>query len=349
MQEFSLVHPKNSSQPGFSTYAAFFFSREPGFDRSAAFALTKNSRAVSTITPLPISGKELRPRRAAILSHLCTYVPLFFLCFLSTAPRALPANNLPTPGLVREFPYSLEEVRQAVVAVQKDHIIHGTRVFEREPVLTGAEDVAATPLFDPWQGPGEVYYKIRKEALAPRHFLNTQDQGTIAVRYVIIPVTPERTRVKVDAVYVETARKAVHASDGSVEKSEIEEIKDALDSIQEAAMEAADARRRALSAELVRKSYARQQEDESSRLSNAQSSEKEMEQEIASLRHELERRVKAPGADLKAAPFHSAANLKTVAAYTEVVVLIVTPHWLGVETPEGQRGWLPQEQLEPLP
>jgi hypothetical protein len=30
-------------------------------------------------------------------------------------------------------------------------------------------------------------------------------------------------------------------------------------------------------------------------------------------------------------------------------VLIVTPHWLGVETPEGQRGWLSVEQLEPLP
>jgi hypothetical protein len=31
------------------------------------------------------------------------------------------------------------------------------------------------------------------------------------------------------------------------------------------------------------------------------------------------------------------------------VILIVTPHWLGVETPDGQRGWLPQEQLEQLP
>jgi len=29
--------------------------------------------------------------------------------------------------------------------------------------------------------------------------------------------------------------------------------------------------------------------------------------------------------------------------------LIVTPHWLGIETPEGRRGWLPVESLEPLP
>jgi hypothetical protein len=119
--------------------------------------------------------------------------------------------------------------------------------------------------------------------------------------------------------------------------------------MQQAAMEAADARRRAISAELVRQSYARQKEDETSRLSNAQSSEKEMQEEIVSLRHQLERRVKAPGADLKAAPFQSAANLKTLSAFTEVVVLIVTPHWLGVETPDGQRGWLRLSQLEPLP
>lgn len=272
-----------------------------------------------------------------------------FLLLPAISLAASPPKELTTPGLMREFTARIEDVRQAVISVQKDHIIHGTLVFDKEPTLTGAEAVASTPLFDPWKGPGEVYYKIRREAIAPRHFLDPADAGTIGVRYVIIPASDDRTRVKVDAVYIETVHKVVHPSDGSVEKSEMKEIKDALDSLQEAAMEAADARRRELSAELVRKSYARQREEETTRLSNAQSGAKDMEQEIVSLRHELERRVKAPGADLKAAPFQSAANLKTLAAYTEVVVLIVTPHWLGIETPEGQRGWLPIEQLEPLP
>jgi hypothetical protein len=63
----------------------------------------------------------------------------------------------------------------------------------------------------------------------------------------------------------------------------------------------------------------------------------------------VERRVKAPGADLKAAPFQSAATLKPLSAYAEVLVLIATPHWLGVETPEGQRGWIPEGRLEQLP
>jgi hypothetical protein len=286
-----------------------------------------------------------RVRRPVILR-----LSLAFFCFSAQSPTfAFAPKELTSPGIVREFDAPLSDVRQAVLSVQKDHIIHGTLVFDKEPTLTGAEAVATTPLFDLWTGPGEVYFKIREKAIAPRHFLDTGDQGTIGVRYVIIPVNDLRTRVKVDAVYIEASHKVMHASDGNVEKNEMKEIKEALDSLQQAAADAADARRRAISAEMVHQSYARQREEENTRLGNAQTSEKEITEEIASLRHEIERRVKAPGADLKAAPFQTATNLKSLAAYSEVVILIITPHWLGVETPEGQRGWLPLEKLEPLP
>lgn len=285
------------------------------------------------------------------IASCCFRLAAIWLCFgLAGVDRAALAQKpLPTPGMVREFSAPVADVREAVVNVQKDRIIHGTKVFEREPILTGAEDVASSALFEPWTGPGEVYYKIRRDSIAPRHFVQSQDIGTIGVRYVVTSVAPNRTRVKVDAVYIETAHRTVHASDGTVEKSEMEEIKNGLDALQQAAMDAADARRRELSAQLVQQSYARQREEESTRVANAQAAEKQMEQEITELRHELERRVKAPGSDLKAAPFHTAATLKPLTAYTEVVVLIITQHWLGVETPEGQRGWLPVEALEPLP
>lgn len=270
-------------------------------------------------------------------------------CLLLLPSRAVSGDTLTTPGVVREFPASITEIRQAVLAVVGDKIVHGTLVFEKEPILTGAETVESTPLFEPWNGPGEVYFKIRKNAIAPRHFLETGDQGTIAVRYVILPVDDNRTRVKIDALYQESGHHVVHASDGTVEKSEMKEIKDQLEALQEAAAQAADARRRETSAELVRQSLVRQREDETTRFKNAESTQKDLEQQVGALHHELERRVKAPGADLKAAPFQSAASLKTLSAYTDVVILIVTPHWLGVETPEGQRGWLPQDRLEQLP
>jgi hypothetical protein len=280
--------------------------------------------------------------------HILRFAP--FLTVMMLLPlAAIPKETLTTPGLAREFFGSLEEVRQAVQFVVHDQVIHGTLIFDKEPILNGAEVVDSTPLFDPWQGPGDVYFKIRKNAIAPRHFLESGDQGTIAVRFVLIPVDANRTRVKIDAIYQETAHRIFHASDGTVEKSEMKEIKDQLETLQEAAAQAADARRRQTSADLVRQSLIRQREDETTRVSNAQTAQKDLEQRVSALHHELERRVKSPGADLKAAPFQSAATLKTLSAFTDVVILIVTPHWLGVETPDGQRGWLPQELLEQLP
>jgi hypothetical protein len=271
------------------------------------------------------------------------------LSLVAVTPPVFTQKPLTTPGIVREFTGSLDDVRQAVISVQKDQTVHGTKMFDKEPSLSGAEAVGSSPLFEAWEGPGEVYYKTRADSIAPRHFLDTADIGTVAVRYVVSPVTPDRTRVRVDAVYVEKFRRSAHGSDGTVEKEEMKEIKDTLESMQEAAMQAADARRREKSAELVRQSYLRQHEDEATRLTSLQESERDLQTRITSLRHDLERRVKAPGADLKSAPFRGAANLKTLPASTELIVLIITPHWLGVETPEGQRGWLPIEQLEPLP
>jgi hypothetical protein len=274
-----------------------------------------------------------------------------FLSFFAAAfapPLSAVPKELTTPGLVRDFNVGIEDVRQAVIAVAHDQIIHGTLIFDKTPILVGAESVNSTPLFDPWNGPGEVYYKIRKDAVAPRHFLDSGDQGTIGVRYVVIPIDANNTRVKVDAVYVETAHRTICASDGSVEKMESKEIKDRIEAQQEAAAEAADARRRALSAELVRQSIVRQQADETSRLSSAQANETDLSKKVSDLHHELERQVKAPGADLKAAPFHSAATVRQIPAKASVLILIITPHWLGIETPDGQHGWLPIEQLEPI-
>jgi hypothetical protein len=258
-------------------------------------------------------------------------------------------ETLQSLGLVREFTASLDEVRKAILDIQHDQIIHGTLMFDKQPILTGAEAVEQTALFEPWTGEGTVYYKIRSKAVAPRHFVESADQGTIGIRYVVIPASGDRVRVRIDAIYIESFHHIVHPSDGTVEKSEMKEIKDRIDSAQQAAMELAETKRRKESAELVRQSYVRQREDETTKLSSAESEEQRLRVQLNELRHELERRVKAPGADLKAAPFQSAATLKPLTAYTELVVLIITPNWLGVETPEGQRGWIPTDRLELLP
>ena len=258
-------------------------------------------------------------------------------------------RDQPSAGLVMEFAASYDDALQALQEVVHDQTIHGTYMFDREKTLMEAVTVEASPLFERWDGPGKVLYKIRNEVIAPRHFRDSADMGTIAVRYVLTSVSPERTRLRIDAIFVEKAHRVGHSSDGTVENSEYKAIEDRLTAIQSAHQEAAEAQRHREGIALAQQTLIRQREDERARLETAQNSAQDLERRIDALKHEVERRVKAPGAGLKAAPFRSAANIAELPAYTEVVIVIVTPYWLGVETPQAQRGWLPVEQLESLP
>jgi hypothetical protein len=293
---------------------------------------------------LPIRLPSFPKRLAAGLP-----ISILWLLFGTTHLRASRDHAALTPGFVTEFAASAEDVLQALKEVLQDQTIHGTQIFDREPTLSGAVVVESTPLFKPWNGEDKVFYKVRTDAIAPRHFLGSADRGTIAVRYVLTSVNPERTRLRIDAIFVETAHRTVHSSDGTVESSEYKAIQEHLRAIQFAEQEAAEAQRHRESVDLARQTFIREREDETTLLAAAVSSAQDLEQRVNSLRHEVERRVKAPGASLKAAPFGSAAIVANLPAYTEIVIVIVTPHWYGVETPSGLRGWLPVDQLELLP
>jgi hypothetical protein len=297
------------------------------------------------------NGKSLYIRRL-FASGILTAALTFSVICLSLGVTCLHAakdHPQPNPGFVTEFAASTEDVLQALQEVLQDQTIHGTQIYDREPTLTGGIVVESTPLFPSWPGNDKVFYKIRPDAIAPRHFRESADKGTIAVRYVLTAVSPGRTRLRIDATFVETARRIVHPSDGTVESSEYKAIQEHLRTIQFAEQEAAEAQRHRESVDLARQTFIREREDQATLLATAQSSVRDLQQRVNSLRHEVQRRVKAPGATLKAAPFSSAANVANLTAYTEVVIVIVTPHWLGVETPSGLRGWLPLDQLEPLP
>jgi hypothetical protein len=293
-------------------------------------------------------------KRASLLQtkiDFLLFVLLLLACLSSPSSFAGPPRKDPVlgPGITREFSATLEDVLQAVHEVLEDQTIHGTWIYDKQPVLTGAIIVDSTPLFEPWNQPAKVFYKIRKDAIAPRHFLDTADQGTIAVRYIVTSISQERVRLHIDAIYVENTHRTLHISDGTVEASEAKVIEDHLHAIQTTEQDAADALRRRESADLVRKTELRQRDDEKALLAAAQSSSQDLEHQINALRHDVERRVKAPGVELKAAPFHSSASIAALAAYTEVIVVIVTPHWYGVELHNGQHGWIHVDNLEPLP
>ena len=309
-----------------------------------------NTLRIARLKRMPRLPSLGRQSTFAILAGAWT-VLLLMLFQLGTATWAYPAKdrNLPSAGLAIEIPASLDDVLQALQEVLHDQIIHGTYMFEKQQTLTGAAAVDSTPLFEPWREEGKVFYKIRTQAIAPRHFRDSADRGTIAVRYVVTSVSAERTRLRVDAIFVEDSHHGEHPSDGTVESSESKLIQERVQAIQNARQEAAEDQRRRESIDLANQTIMRQREDETARMAAAESSEKDLELRVNALRHQIEMRIKAPGASLKSAPFRSAADVAALSAYADVLIVIVTPRWYGVETPDGRRGWLPQDQLEPLP
>ena len=80
--------------------------------------------------------------------------------------------------------------------------------------------------------------------------------------------------------------------------------------------------------------------------SGQNSSSQNLGEHVKDLRKQVQRLVKAPGAPLKSAPFHTASTLETLTTGTEVLILISTPYWYGVETHQGQHGWMQCDELE---
>jgi hypothetical protein len=296
-----------------------------------------------------VPSDATRNHRTKMLFLMMCFVSLANLALvLSTAGKAQSSRS-PGPGFEKEFAASYQDVLQALNEILEDQTIHGTQLSAEISNLMGATPVKSTPFFEPWKESGKAFYKIRKETTAPAHFAGSSDQGTIAVRYVVTNVSPGRTRLRIEAIYFDTAHGAVHLSDGTVEAAECKAFEDRLQAIQTAQSKKAGAQDLHLSADQRKQNHARQREEEMKRLAAIDATVHDLEQRVNTLRHEVEKRVKAPGAKLRAGPYRSAASVQDVPASTIVAILVASPHWYVVQTPGGRRGWIPQDQLENLP
>jgi hypothetical protein len=276
-------------------------------------------------------------------------------------------------GLIVNIPLPEPEVTQVVEDVVENTIIRGTKEYNKDEYISGAVAATSTPVFPAWAEDGKVFYKVRKQALDPRNFKDSGDLGTLAVRYVVQIQGFQNTVLRIDAVFVEDFRHSVHPSNGSVESSEYKDIRERLDAAELVKKETADALE-AKQERMAKENFglgsdtvllstppstetsiadARPSDGRPSAVpqpsaSNEHSAES-LEQHVAELRRQVERTVKKPGAPLKAAPFHTANTLKLLAPGVEVLIQISTPYWYGVETRDGQRGWLLRDELEQLP
>jgi len=278
----------------------------------------------------------------------------FVLSLASTAVygRAGDEKNAAPPStLTIELPAPEGEVLQAVKIVSGDEIIHGSQIYDKEPILDGAFTASSSEYYGKWDGGGQVFYKVRTQAIAPRHFKASADVGTITVRYVVEGLSAMNTKLQIDAVFVGDGGHRVHPSDGSVETSEFKEIQDRVRAIEfqkKKDVEALQARQ-AYDAKVATANKDQQRSGEIERLESAEASLQNLQKRLHELQHELEVRPKTSDAELKTAPFRKATTLRAVDQKEELLVLIITPNWYGIETTDGQHAWIARDQVEALP
>ena len=308
---------------------------------------------------------------------------LFSLCYLRVAAAfllltaaAIPAHGREKDvlqygaGLIVNVPLPEPEVAQVVEDVAQNTFIRGTKEYNKDEYVAGAVAATSTPVFPAWTEGGKVFYKVRKQALDPRNFKNSGDVGTLAVRYVVQPEGDKNTVLRIDALFVEDFRHSVHQSNGSVESSEYKDIQDRLQAVELMKKETAEAeeakqerlakQKFGMGSDTVLLSTPPSTAAQTSFPSPApappqpsaayeQQPGESLEQHVAELRRQVERLVKKPGAPLKSAPFHTASTMKSLEPGVEVLILISTPYWYGIETHDGQHGWIRRDQLEQLP
>lgn len=273
-------------------------------------------------------------------------------------------------GVIVNIPFPTDQVAQVVRDVVQNGIIRGTKEYNKDEYVSGAAPVSETRLFPHWTEGGQVFYKQREHALDPRNFKNSGDSGTLIVRYVLQPQGDKHTVLRINAIFVEDFRHTVHQSNGSVEEAEYKDIHDRLDEISTMSSETAELQREknAVAAQktgtpALSAGYSSSQPPAAATQSGgtptqevslaeakaaASATPQTLEERVKQLREEVERTVKAPGAPLKSAPFHTATTLRSLPTGAEVLIVITTTYWLGVETHDGQHGWIQRDELEQL-
>ena len=252
-------------------------------------------------------------------------------------------------GFTTEIQAPEAEVLEAVQTVVDDGIIQGSKEYNKDKNIDRASAAESSDLFPKWNEPGKVFYKVRTQVLDPRGFFESNDVGTLAVRYVVQPKDASTTVLRIDAIFVEDFRRTPHPSDGSVESAEYRDVQDHVDALEERKKQAVESEKNRQQ-EIARRALEQKaKEAEVEAATQQQSSSLSLEDRVHELRRQAERVVKAPGAKLRSAPFQSASSLKSLDPGTEVVIVVKTQYWYGIETEDGQHGWIHHDELELLP
>jgi hypothetical protein len=306
-----------------------------------------------------VSFRQRRKRSGAGGSKFLWVAGFLLIGFCAAAGRS-------RGELASSFAIDLDQPYQTVVDavrfVASNGVIAGTFEYRGDQSLPGAEIEESCKLFAPWKGGGQVFYKVRKKVLSPVHFLNSNDVGTVAVRYVVQPVGGNATRLFIDAAFVENSHHGNHPSDGYVETSEFGVIGKSLRELNEPPVLAGESSSRQVpnvnkasppppaAAVVLDKSKTQDIEqslaDEKEKLEADRQALEKAQSRLTRLQGPARGRVRAPLAELKIAPYSHSRAVTTVKQDQQVTILASSPYWYRVRSEDGQVGWIHRDQLE---
>lgn len=280
--------------------------------------------------------------------RLLACVAILLTVAFGVAPAFAKAHVHYGDGFSVDLDESYDVVWKVVEAASEDGVVRGTSEYRGTAELYGAGAAKTSDAIKKPAPPGTVIYKVRTETIAPEHFEEANDQGTVVIRYVVQALGPKSTRVTIDSVFVENSHHHTHLSDGTVENAEFLAISDNLKTLQE------ERERKLRDA-----AFAKQQEKLETLQATLEDEERKLK-EVNANRQQLQNqrqqgnrgnpgRIKATRADLKAEPYTDSKTLQSIASGEPVTILLQTHSWYQVQSAAGNVGWIYALLVEPNP
>jgi hypothetical protein len=302
-------------------------------------------------------GRESRLAARARLCVAC--VMLFLLCALGYSR----SRDKAAPSFTIEVDKPFREVVTAVEDVARSSVIKGTFEYVGEEQLDKAQFEENSRLFPAWSGGGKVFYKVRDKALAPKHFINSNDVGTVAVRYVVKENGPNSTQLVIDAVFVENGGHHGHPSDGYVETCEFAEIGKLLKEFDQRQTLRASGHEFSPARESSSQPDRASEPGDSGATADIQNAISEQESQLAGELAKLNQlqaqarqirtsefiRIRVDRAELKISPYAHARVIQALKQGQEVTVLAQSAYWYRVRSEDGHEGWVSHSALEAQP
>jgi hypothetical protein len=297
------------------------------------------------------AGSSRQGGAAVRVWRLCV-APAIFLSLCGTGYARTREKAAPSFTIEVDQPFA--RVASVVEDVARSSVIKGTFEYAGEEQLEGAEFEANSRLFPAWTGAGKVFFKVRNRTLAPKHFIESNDVGAVAVRYVVEADGANSTRLVIDAVFVENGGHHGHASDGYVETCEFAEIGKRLKEFGQPhtvlAANESSSRSEAGSVPVAEASeLPRVIADQQAQLENESAKLRQLETEARKLRASEFVRVEAERAEMKSLPYSHAHVVESLTRGQEVTVLSKSEYWCRVRSEDGQEGWIANASLEARP